>query len=302
MSHEGNGLPGISQLEAWMPKGQNYPAGLYIVATPVGNLADITLRALWVLQMADVILCEDTRITRKLLSAYGIRAMLMPYHEHNAEQSQPAILEHLRAGKRVALVSDAGTPLISDPGYKLVQAVHEEGIYVTSIPGASSVILALTLAGLPTDHFLFCGFLPPKVQAREKALQSLRPLPYTLVFLEAPHRLSDTLEALHASLGERDAALLRELTKRYETAHRAPLSELSAHYRQEGAPKGEIVLVVAPPTENRQPDVADIDALLAQALETESVREASSRIAQELKLPRKTVYARALALKGSGND
>lgn len=280
-----------------MPKGQSYPSGLYLVATPIGNLADITLRALWVLQMADIVLCEDTRVTRKLLNAYGIAAQCVAYHEHNAEAMRETVLAHLAAGKRLALVSDAGTPLISDPGYRLVVDAHKAGHYVTSLPGASSVTLALTLAGLPTDRFLFAGFLPPKAQARQKAITELATMPATLVLLEAPHRLPAALAALAEQMGEREAAVARELTKRHEEIRKAPLAELAAHYAHEGAPKGEIVLVIAPPARQDAPDAADMDSLIRAGLEQESVKALSTRLAAELGVPRKQVYDRALELK-----
>lgn len=291
-------LPDInSQLRAWMPVGQSYPAGLYLVATPVGNLADITLRALWVLQLADIVLCEDTRVTRKLLSAYGITAKLVAYHEHNAEAMRDTVLDYLAAGKRLALVSDAGTPLISDPGYRIVVDAHAAGHYVTSLPGASSVTLALTLAGLPTDRFLFAGFLPAKTQARQQAIAGLAALPATLVLLEAPHRLPQALADLAQELGAREAAVARELTKRYEEIRKAPLPELAAYYAAEGAPKGEIVLVIAPPDKATAPQPADVDTLIRAALAQESVKELSQRLAAELGLPRKQIYDRALELK-----
>lgn len=281
-----------------MPKGQSYPAGLYLVATPIGNLADITLRALWVLQMADIVLCEDTRVSRKLLSAYGISAKCVAYHEHNAEAMRGTVMDYLASGKRVALVSDAGTPLISDPGYRIVVDAHAAGHYVTSLPGASSVTLALTLAGLPTDRFLYAGFLPPKAQARQQAITELAAIPATLVLLEAPHRLPAALDALAEVMGEREAAVTRELTKRHEEVRKATLRELAAHYAAEGAPKGEIVLVIAPPDKHGQPlGAADIDARITAALEHESVKALSTRLAAELNLPRKQLYDRAVELK-----
>ena len=302
MTSEGNGDWAFSQLEAWMPKGQSYPAGLYIVATPIGNLADISLRALWVLQLADVILCEDTRVTRKLLSHYGITGKLVAYHEHNATDIHPRVLEHLTAEKRVALVSDAGTPLISDPGYRLVREVQMAGHYVSSLPGASSVPLALTLAGQPTDRFLFTGFLPSKAHARRKAIAELADLPFTLVLLEAPHRLVNTLQDLAEGLGAtREASVLRELTKRHEEVRRDSLSELAAYYAKQGAPKGEIVLVIGPSVQNEQSLTAEeIDAQLHTLLKTHSVKEAASELVKTTGLPRKTLYNRALEIKNDG--
>lgn len=283
------------QLAGWMPKGQSYPAGLYIVATPIGNLADITLRALWVLQMADVVCCEDTRVTRKLLSAYGIQARLMAYHEHNAEPSGEGILSLLAAGKRVALVSDAGTPLISDPGYRLVKDAQAAGYYVTSLPGASSVLVALSLSGLPTDRFLFAGFLPAKSQARASAIAELADMKTTLVLLEAPHRLQNTLEALAAAMPDREAAIARELTKKFEELRRGTLSSLAG--RKEEV-KGEIVLIIAPPAGKSELDGTSIDEAITRGLAAgEPVKVLATRLAEELNLPRKQIYDRALELK-----
>lgn len=298
MTTDSNPLDINSQLGAWLPKGQSYPAGLYLVATPIGNLADITLRALWVLQLADIVLCEDTRVSRKLLSAYGISAKLVAYHEHNAEAMRGTVLDYLASGKRVALVSDAGTPLISDPGYRIVVDAHTAGHYVTSLPGASSVTLALTLSGLPTDRFLFAGFLPAKAHARQQVIRELADFPATLVLLEAPHRLPESLAALATGLGARKAAVTRELTKRHEEIRKASLPELAAHYAAEGAPKGEIVLVIAPPEkQDTALSAEDIDARLVEGLEQESVKALSTRLAAELGLPRKQLYDRAVELK-----
>jgi 16S rRNA (cytidine1402-2'-O)-methyltransferase len=287
-----------SQLRPFLPEGQSYPKGLYLVATPIGNLADITLRALWVLQLADVILCEDTRVSRKLLSAYGITGKLVAYHEHNAHDMRDTVLGYLAAGKRVALVSDAGTPLISDPGYRIVVDAHAEGHYVTSLPGASSVTLALTLAGLPTDRFLFAGFLPAKAQARKQAIAELLPIAATLVLLEAPHRLADALAALADAMGKREAAVARELTKRHEELRKGTLDALAAHYAAAPAPKGEIVLVIAPPDKEADiPDADMLDTLIQSALPSESVKALSIRLAAQYNLPRKQIYDRAVELK-----
>lgn len=295
MNHKAN--PINSQLEAWMPKEQSYPPGLYLVATPIGNLADISLRALWVLQMADVICCEDTRVTRKLLSAYGISAQLIAYHQHNAEESGKGMLAQLMAGKRVALVSDAGTPLISDPGYLLVRDAQEAGHYVTSIPGASSVVTALTLSGLPSERFLFAGFLSAKAQARKKEIVELSEIEVTLILLEAPHRLGNCLQALAEYMPERQAAIARELTKRYEEIRKGTLAELASYYA-DAEVKGEIVIVIAPPAEKSAVSSIDIDVAIGQALEKgESLKTLSTRLAEELNLPRKEIYDRALQLK-----
>ncbi len=272
------------------------PGGLYLVATPIGNAADITLRALDILKRADVVACEDTRLTGKLLARHGIRARLTPYHDHNAERARPALLERLSRGDSVALVSDAGTPLLSDPGYKLVKACRDSGLAVTAAPGASAAVTALILSGLPTDRFLFAGFLPPKQAARTKALIELASVPATLVFFESPARLAASLADMAKVLGARPAAIARELTKLYEELRRGTLAELAEHYAKSGAPKGEVVVVVGGPIAPARPQAADLDERIRQALAQESVRDAASRVAAETGLPRRDVYARALAL------
>lgn len=272
------------------------PGGLYLVATPIGNAADITLRALDILKRADVVACEDTRLTGKLLARHGIRARLTPYHDHNAERARPALLERLSRGNSVALVSDAGTPLLSDPGYKLVKACRDAGLTVTAAPGASAAVTALILSGLPTDRFLFAGFLPPKQAARTKVLTELASVPATLVFFESPARLAASLADMAKVLGARPAAIARELTKLYEEVRRGTLAELADHYAKSGAPKGEVVVVVGGPIAPARPQAADLDERIRQALAQESVRDAASRVAAETGLPRRDVYARALAL------
>ena len=272
------------------------PPGLYIVATPIGNLGDITLRALEALKAADLIACEDTRVTGKLLNHYGIGKPTLSYNDHNAGARRPKIMEALREGKRVALVSDAGTPLISDPGFKLVREVVEEGIYVTALPGASSVMAALCVAALPTDRFFFAGFLPAKAAACKKEIQTLAAVPSSLVFFESARRLPQTLSLLHHCLGDRHAAVARELTKLYEETRRGTLSELAAHYEKHGAPKGEVVLVVAPPLDAAA-SVSDIETMLARLLKTMSVKEAATVAAETFGKPRKELYALALTIK-----
>jgi 16S rRNA (cytidine1402-2'-O)-methyltransferase len=271
--------------------------GLYIVATPIGNLGDITLRARDALAAARVVLCEDTRVTGKLLKAYGLRTPMLSYHEHNAEARRPEILARLDRGEAVALVSDAGTPLISDPGYKLVRAVQEAGHPVTPLPGASAALTALMAAGLPTDRFLFQGFLPNKRKARRDVLAELTATPATLVFYESPQRLGASLADMAAVLGDREAAVARELTKRFEEIRRERLSVLAAHY--DTPPKGEVVVVVAPPpaTPDAPPDDADLDARLRAALATHSLRDAVAQVTEATGCPRKRVYQRALAVK-----
>jgi len=275
--------------------GQTYPAGLYIVATPIGNLRDITLRALDVLGICDSILCEDTRTSGKLLSHYGIKSQLLSYHDHNGEERRPQVIAMLESGKRVALISDAGTPLISDPGYKLVRDVKEAGHHVSVLPGASSVMAALCLAGLPTNAFHFAGFLPPKQQAMEERLRELAKIDATLVIFESARRLDDTCKAMLSMLGDREVAVARELTKMFEEVKKAPLSQLITYYEEDGLPKGEVVMVIAPPGENAQ--AQDITAILTELLKTHSLKEAASIAAEQTGKPRKEVYATALSLK-----
>eukprot|EP01037_Dinobryon_pediforme_P008183 gene8183-8267_t len=272
-------------------------AGLHVVATPIGNLRDITLRALSTLAAADVILAEDTRTTKVLLSHYGITTPLMAYHEHNAAQMRPQILARLQKGEALALVSDAGTPLVSDPGFKLVGDVVGEGLSVVPVPGASAVLAALVVAGLPTDRFFFEGFLPPKSAARRQRISILSKIPGTLVLFESPRRLVDCLEDLNAVLGPRDAVVARELTKHFETIRRAKLPDLAAQFASEATPKGEIVVLVGPPGEHEEAlDGAALDEHLNRALESYSVKDAASIVAQTTGLPRRQVYARAIEL------
>lgn len=270
--------------------------GLYVVATPIGNLRDITLRALEVLGSAELVLCEDTRVTRKLLERHNLAPKLLAYHDHNAASVRPRVLETLANGAAVALVSDAGTPLVSDPGFKLVEATIEAGHRVFPIPGASAALAALVSAGLPSDRFFFEGFLPPKSAARKNRLSELRAIPATLIFYESGPRLADSLADMAATLGARNAAVCRELTKAYEEVRRGTISELAAQYEEAGAPKGEIVVVVSPPGEDAPLDGADIDAKIKAALKKLSLKDASAAIAAETGLPRKEIYARALAL------
>ncbi|MGA0532759.1 16S rRNA (cytidine(1402)-2'-O)-methyltransferase [Hansschlegelia sp. KR7-227] len=270
--------------------------GLHIVATPIGTLADVTLRALATLAAADVILCEDTRVTRKLVSHYGIATPLSAYHEHNAAEMRPRVLARLAAGGRVALVSDAGTPLISDPGFKLVRDAIGADAFVTAAPGASAVLNALVLAGLPTDRFFFEGFLPAKAQARRNRISELATLPATLVLYETGPRVAAALADLADGLGDRPAALAREMTKRFEQVRRGGLAALAAALGGEPAPKGEIALVIGPPPDEAPATVEDIDALLARALARASVKDAAGEVAAVTGRPRREVYARALEL------
>ncbi|WAC47109.1 16S rRNA (cytidine(1402)-2'-O)-methyltransferase [Asticcacaulis sp. SL142] len=269
--------------------------GLYCVATPIGNLRDITLRALDVLRAADVVLAEDTRMAGKLLGAYDIKKPLLRYDDHAGPQVLPQILDRLREGQVVAQISDAGTPLVSDPGFRLVQAAHDAGLKIHPIPGASSVLAALCIAGLPTDRFMFAGFTPNKTTARQRFLAEFKSLATTVVLFETGPRLHDSLSDMLAVLGDRDAAVCRELTKLYETCVRGRLSALVADPALL-APKGEIVVVLGPP-EDVAPSRDNIDEALKSALETLSPSEAAQKLAQIYGLPRKEIYNRALKLK-----
>jgi len=270
--------------------------GLHIVATPIGNLGDITLRALATLAGADLIACEDTRVTRKLLDRYGITTPLTPYHDHNAASARPKLLHRLAEGAALALVSDAGTPLISDPGYKLVLAAQEAEHTITALPGASALLAALAVAGLPTDQFFFAGFLPPKAAARRARIAELARIPATLVLFETGPRIASTLADLAAVLGDREAALCRELTKIHEEIRRADLTTLAQASAADEI-RGEIVLVVGPPTrEAERPSARETDALLRQALARLSLKDAVEEVASATGLPRREIYQRALAL------
>ena len=276
--------------------------GLHIVATPIGNLGDITLRALAALAGADLIACEDTRVTRKLLDRYAIATPLTPYHDHNAAKARPALLRRLADGEAIALVSDAGTPLISDPGLKLVQGAQEAGHTVSAVPGASALLAALSVAGLPTDQFLFAGFLPPKQAARRARIAELAGVPASLVLFETGPRIAAALEDLAAGLGARQAALCRELTKIHEEVRRADLKALAQDYAGREV-RGEIVLVVGPPAAPPRPGAAATDALLRQALARASLKDAVGEVADATGLPRRELYQRALALtKEAGED
>jgi 16S rRNA (cytidine1402-2'-O)-methyltransferase len=271
-----------------------------LVSTPIGNLGDMTYRAVEVLRRADLVLCEDTRMTARLLTHYGITTRTAPLHEHNESARIPELVEKLRAGARLALVSDAGTPLVSDPGYRLVRAAIAAGISVQSAPGANAATTALILSGLPPHPYLFIGFAAPKQAARRAGFAQLRAaeragLSATLVFYEAPHRLAETLLDMAEDFGARPAAVARELTKRFEEVRRDTLPALAAHYATHDA-RGEICIVVGPAPEEA---AADFDAMLRAALQTESVREAVAAVTQATGLPRKQVYARALELKAA---
>ena len=271
------------------------PPGLYLVATPIGNLADITLRALTTLARADIIYCEDTRHSRTLVVHYGISRTLRPYHEHNAEEQRPRILADLARSARIALISDAGTPLVSDPGYKLVRDCIAAGHTVVAIPGASAVMTGVCVAGLPTDTFLFAGFLPPRSGARKTRIAELASVPATLIFFEAPTRLTETLADLASTLGPRPAAVARELTKLHEDIQRGPLADLATHF-ESAPPKGEIVILVGPPGNEAATDET-IMAALETALAHMSLRDAAKAVAERLSAPKARVYDLGLKMK-----
>lgn len=275
-------------------------AGLHLVATPIGHLGDLSPRALETLTDADVVVCEDSRVTGKLLQLNGIQRSLLPYHEHNAARMRPRILEHLARGESVALASDAGTPLVSDPGYKLVRDVIEAGHEVLAVPGPSAALAALVVSGLPTDRFLVAGFLPPKSAARKRVIDDLAPVPATSIWFESPNRLAATLADLTDRLGPRPAAVARELTKAFEEVRRGSLEDLARAFAEEKPPRGEIVIVVGPPSEGEAILGDDaIDAALLDALETSGPSAAAAAVAARTDRPRRELYRRALALRSS---
>jgi 16S rRNA (cytidine1402-2'-O)-methyltransferase len=281
------------------------PPGLYLVSTPIGNLRDITLRALDVLGGVDRIACEDSRVTARLLAAFGLKKPLVVYNDHTGEKDREKIMEALRAGGRLALVSDAGTPLVSDPGYRLVQTCLAEGVPVTTLPGANAILSALQLSGLPCDRFSFGGFLPPRSAARRKALDSWVGIPGALIFYETAPRLAESLSDMKKILGDRPAAVVREITKLFEETRRGSLTELVIFYTEKGPPKGEIVVVVGPPSQSPEDDAEraeELDGLLTTALEAQSLRDAVDSVSALTGLPRKRVYARALTLSKAPGD
>ena len=292
---------------SFLVDGQRVPArplapGLYVVATPIGNLGDTTLRALATLAAADIVACEDTRVTSVLLRHFGITTKLLAYHDHNAARQRPKLLAALNEGKSVALVSDAGTPLVSDPGYRLVVEASEAGHKVVPVPGSSAVLAALVASGLPTDSFMFAGFLPPKSVARKKRLAELAGIRTTLIFFESAQRIAASLADMAEGLGgDRAAAVARELTKAFETVRRGSVANLAKAFGNEATPKGEIVIVVGPPGEQTT-TADDADALLRSLLEENSVSAAAAEAAAITGLPRRDLYRRALALKNSGGN
>ncbi len=284
---EGTGSPHPAQLSP----------GLYVVGTPIGNLEDITRRAVRVLGLVDRVVCEDRRVTGRLLTHLGLRKPLVSYHEHNAPRVRPALLRRLAAGERLALVCDAGMPLVADPGFRLVREALDLGIPVHAVPGPSAVTAALSVSGLPTDRFLFAGFLPARKAERRRRLRELAPVPATLVMFEAPHRLPEALADMVEILGPRPAAVARELTKLFEEVRRASLPELAAHYAKNQTVRGEVVVVVAPPQPAPAPDADQVREQLVQALAGASLREAVREVAARTGWPRREVYRLALALK-----
>jgi 16S rRNA (cytidine1402-2'-O)-methyltransferase len=273
---------------------------LYLVATPIGNLADITIRALETLAAADVLACEDTRVSRVLLERYGIRRRTTAYHEHNAAEAGPRLMAALEEGQSVALISDAGTPLVSDPGYRLVGEALERGLRVVPIPGPSAALAALTVSGLPSDAFLFAGFLPVKAGQKRTRLEQWQAVPATLIFFESPRRVADTLDAMAQVLGaERRAAVCRELTKTFEEARHGTLGELAAHYSAADTPKGEVVICVGPAA-NEEAAPADVDALLIGLAAEMPASKAAAEAARMTGQPKQELYRRLLALKEGG--
>ncbi len=273
---------------------------LYLVATPIGNLGDITLRALETLSAADVLACEDTRVTRILLERYGIRNRPYAYHEHNAQEAGPKLIAALEAGKSVALVSDAGTPLVSDPGYRLGQLALEAGYRVVPIPGASAPLAALVGSGMPSDSFLFAGFLPVKDRGKRDRLAELSKIPATLIFFESPHRIGASVRVAAEVLGrERRAVVCRELTKTFEEFRRGTLGELAEYYEEDRTVKGEIVLLVEPPSYDEIPDIEDVEKLLKDLVSTMPAARAAAEASKLTGLPRKELYQRLLDMKDS---
>jgi len=274
---------------------------LYLVATPIGNLADITLRALETLAGADILACEDTRVTRVLLDRYGIRRRMLAYHEHNEAEAAPRLVAMVESGQSVALASDAGTPLVSDPGFRLVQTAQERGIRVVPVPGPSAVLAALTAAGLPTDSFMFAGFLSSKAGQRRSRLETIQSVPATLVFFESPRRLAESLAAMSQILGDRQAVVARELTKAFEEVRRGSLAELAAHYGEVGAPKGEVVICVAPPGQETTTGAEEVDRLLLALAAEMPASKAAGEAARMTGGKKSELYQRLLVLKEEGN-
>jgi 16S rRNA (cytidine1402-2'-O)-methyltransferase len=276
-------------------RGQVLKAGLYIVSTPIGNMGDLSLRALDTLAAVDAVLCEDTRVSGKLLSYYSIKKKLDIYNDHSDDGKRAAIIKRIEGGASLALMSDAGTPLISDPGYKLVEELKAKGLLVTSIPGANAPLTALQLSGLPSDKFTFLGFLPPKSGARQALLKEWADVPSTLIAFETAPRLLKALEDILVVMGNRRVAVTRELTKMFEEVVCENVSDLIAHYEKQGLPKGEIVLVIEKP-EEKIFDQASVDKMIVKALKTMSTKDAAAAVCEQTGQPKKELYARALEL------
>lgn len=281
--------------------GSKAAPGLHLVATPIGNMGDITLRALDVLAGADTILCEDTRVTRKLLTRHNIATTSLAYNDHNARRVLPRLMERLNNGDSLALVTDAGTPLISDPGYRLVEAAIEADIPLHTLPGASAALAGLVLSGLPTDGFFFAGFSAPRQTARRRRFAELAGVPGSLIFFESARRLAASLSDMHDTLGDRPAAIAREITKLHEEVRRGTLSELAAHYADAGPPRGEIVIVVAPPLA-QEVDAEALRAALTDALGEFSLRDAVAQVTADTGRPRREIYRLALEITGDEPD
>jgi 16S rRNA (cytidine1402-2'-O)-methyltransferase len=293
---------GDGQNRSWTLGGQIVPAprlasGLHIVATPIGNLGDITIRALHVLAAADTVLAEDTRVAGKLLDHFGIRTQIRRFDAHASPAQRSAVISSIKGGAAVALISDAGTPLLSDPGAELVREAVAAGITVQALPGASALLAGLVVSGVPADTFTFAGFLAPKSGDRRRRLRELASIPAALVFYEAPHRVLETLDDMRAVLGDRQAAAARELTKLHESTIRGPLGVLRSHFATH-EPRGEFVIVVEPPGAAPEAGETDIDTRLVEAMTTMSVKDAAATVAGEMGLVRREVYARALRLAG----
>lgn len=278
-----------------VPKSVPMKPGFYLVATPIGNLRDITFRALDVLSSVDLIICEDTRVTGKLLNAYGFKKKMQVYNDHSTDKQRDALIQAVEGGQSIAVLSDAGTPMVSDPGFKLVRGAANAGLYVTSIPGPNAALPALQLSGLPTDQFSFLGFLPPKTVSRQVALQKWEAAPGSLIFYETGPRLLESLQDMRVVLGNREAAVMRELTKMYEEVKRGTLSDLILHYNTKGAPKGEIVVVLGHAV-SEIVSTESIEKQLQKALEKMSVRDAAEMVAKATGKPKKTIYTLALKL------
>jgi 16S rRNA (cytidine1402-2'-O)-methyltransferase len=296
---------GQDQRRSFMVGGAEMPArplepALYLVATPIGNLGDVTIRALETMAAADLLACEDTRVTRVLLDRYGIRQRPIAYHEHNAAEAGPRLIAALREGRSVALVSDAGTPLVSDPGFRLVEAAREAGIRIAPIPGASAALAALTASGLPSDAFFFAGFLPVKDGQRRHRLEELKAIPGTLIFFESPRRLADSLAAMAAVLGGRAAVICRELTKAFEEFRAGSLPELARHYAEADTPKGEIVVCVGPPAAGPIMAGEEVDRLLLSLAGEMSASKAAAAAARMTGGRKPDLYRRLLELKDGG--